>query len=182
MFHVKNYFMKKLILSLFLISLCTLAYAQKKEWGIGLRGGEPSGLTIKKYIKGGKNAIDFTLGYSGWGYYGGNRRKYWKDDYYYRGSPTLMVNYLWHKPIKGAKGLDIYYGIGGQISGRRYYDWREERNVSTFAMGVVGNVGIEWYIPETPLSLFAELNPTIELFPATFWMWLNGGGGLRINF
>ncbi|MCU0444536.1 MAG: hypothetical protein MUE85_06420 [Microscillaceae bacterium] len=174
--------MKKLILVLTFSLLCSLAFAQKKDWGIGLRGGEPAGLSIKKYLKGGSRALDITLGYSGWGYYRGDRRRYWKDDYYYRGSPTLMINYLWHKPIKGAKGLDIYYGIGGQLSGRRYYDRRDNRDYNTFALGVVGNVGIEWYIPEIPISLFAELNPTIELFPATFWMWINGGGGLRVNF
>lgn len=173
--------MKKLILfSFFNLLMISLSFAQKQEWAAGVRFGEPTGIEIKKYLKGGSNAIDVVLGVNGYGY--GNGRKYWKDEYEYRRSATLMVNYLWHKPIKGAKGLDIYYGVGGQLSSRRYYDRDEDEERSAFGLGVTGTLGIEWYIPSTPISISADLVPYLELVPATAWLWINGGVGIKVNF
>ncbi len=123
-------------------------FAQKggtpKSWGIGLRLGDPSGLTIKKYF-GGNKAIEFNVGRTNvWGstsryderfanyyydkYYDINNDYYrdWKgkDWKYYRGyfgsnyafrAYSFQFHYLIHNDIKALSGLRWYFGFGPQI-------------------------------------------------------------------
>lgn len=71
--------MKKVILlASVLMCLRQLVNAQTKDWAVGLRAGEPTGLNIKKCL-GGKNAIEINLGRNGWGYYRG--RNYWRGKF-----------------------------------------------------------------------------------------------------
>jgi len=172
--------MKKLLLLTF--SLLMMGFgeilAQKAEWGVGVRFGEPTGINVRKYFGGGSNALDITFGYNGYGYNEG--RDYWKGEY--RRSAVLMVNYLWMKPISGADGLEIYFGLGGQIGSRRYWDRDIDREESTLSLGASGVIGVEYFIPSTPISAFLDLGPYLELTPNPGWLWLDAGAGIRVNF
>lgn len=182
--------MKKSFFALLLALGFTTVNAQQKQWAIGLRLGEPTGLSVKKYF-GKSNALDLSLG--GWGYvYGGRNRAY--RDGYRSGGVVLMANYLWQKPIKNAKGLQWYYGLGGQLSSTRYYydyDWDKRGNINynydgayrnNVALGLTVPIGLEWFIPNSPISLFGDVTGYVELFPAPFWINLQGGLGGRFNF
>ena len=170
--------MKKHLLSLvFLLCIVFASQAQKNEWGIGVRGGEPSGLTIKKYFGGGANALDISFGYNGYIYNRG--RKYWHGEY--RRSVALLVNYLWHKPISGANGFELYFGFGAKVSSRRYWHKDDDFEDTTMAFGVDGVIGAEYFIPNVPVSFFVELDPYFEFVPVG-WFWFDGGGGIRFNF
>lgn len=128
--------MKKVILfALVLISVS----ANAQNWGVGVRLGDPSGLTIKKYF--GSRALELNIGRTHW-YYGrgwyDNRFDGWYDDnkfdydgYEYLGyranaGIALQLHYLWRKPIgkvagEGVSGLEWYVGVGGQVRNQIYY-------------------------------------------------------------
>ncbi|CAA9264965.1 MAG: hypothetical protein AVDCRST_MAG56-2884 [uncultured Cytophagales bacterium] len=179
------------------------------KWGIGLRLGEPSGLTVKRYLSSG-NALEVNLGRSSrWGY------EYDADDFYrhsrfsdrdnyhfhaYEGgaSTALQVRYLWQKPIRSAQGLDWYVGLGGQArftTATYYYyynegnwdnDWWrwnlvEERRTDV-DLGLDGIIGLEYTLPNTPISLFGDVNIFMEIVDRPFAMFGQGGIGARYNF
>jgi hypothetical protein len=188
--------MKRTILLLILCLGLSNLYAQQKQWAVGLRLGEPAGLNVKKYI-GKSNALDVTLGSSGT-FYGGNNRAYRYKGYngYRQAGIALAVNYEWQKPLKGASGLQWYIGLGGQVSSRRFYYsdseyYTKNGNIYYYgnyyyetqvALGATGIVGLEWFIPNTPISLNADLGLYMELFPATAWFNVPVGIGGRYNF
>jgi hypothetical protein len=170
------------ILSLGLIN----AQAQQKDWAIGLRLGDPSGLSVKKYLSSG-NALDISLGSAGY-LYGGRYRTY--RDGYRSAGVALMVNYLWQKDISGADGLQWYIGVGGMMSSRRYYRhgyWKHgvyygSEYSNSVSLGATGIIGLEWFIPNTPISLFGDVGLYLEAVPATFWANVPAGFGGRFNF
>src|SRR5438045_3712776 len=90
--------------NLFRMSLLAMVFfavapsqAQQKDWAIGLRLGEPTGLNIKKYI-GRSNALDINIGTYGTFY--GDRA--YRNGYYRNAGLSIMVNYLWQKRIPSA--------------------------------------------------------------------------------
>jgi uncharacterized protein YraI len=180
------------------------------KWGIGLRLGEPAGLTVKKYNSN-NTAWEINLGRAArWGHH------YGKDDfykysrysntnnYYYSGfvpgfTTALQVRYMWSKPINGADGLSFYYGGGLQarftpVKYRYYYydgndtDWwkdnryyREDR-VTDIDLGLDGVLGLEYMMKDLPLSFFLDMNLFVEIVDTPFIIYPQGGAGVRYNF
>lgn len=217
--------MKRTFLFLSLLLLGTAAYAQQKKstaakkssgsavrkssggasnsgWGIGLRGGSLTGLSVKKYMS--KAAFEFNMGaLYGYGYDNRFYRGRDRDDYEYigygrGGSLGLQARLMGQRGIKGAAGLDWYYGGGLQMRfDRSYYNyryksyygpdkddyvWVNERGRASANVGLDGLVGLEYRMREVPLSFFADTNLYIELARYTGWVNLQGGLGLRYNF
>lgn len=133
--------MNKIFITLFLAFLSLSVSAQKI--GLGLRAGDPSGLTIKKYM-GGK-ALEFNLGSSGVWYRHGwyDKRfddwyfdqKFDYDAYEYKGfhgasAVSLQLHYLFQKDLsnflgENTPGLEWYVGAGVQLRSWSYkYDYR----------------------------------------------------------
>lgn len=133
--------MNKVFITLFLAFLSLNVSAQKI--GLGLRGGDPSGLTVKKYM-GGK-ALEFNLGRTGvWyghGWYDDRFNDWYIDqkfdyEYYeYTGfhgaAPvSIQLHYLVQKDLshflgENTPGLEWYLGAGGQLRSWNYgYDYR----------------------------------------------------------
>lgn len=186
----------------------TTAVASGHNWGIGLRFGDPVGITVKKY-KSNHAAWEFNLGRSSrWGYrYDDDFYRYSKFEdkryYHYYGytggfTTSLQVHYLLHKPINGAEGLKFYYGGGAQIrftpiTYRYYYnpdgdgdwwkDWnyREER-VTNVDLGLDGILGLEYTFKNAPVSLFLDANLFVEIVDSPFLFSGQGGIGVRYNF
>ncbi|PKK35748.1 hypothetical protein BWI96_15710 [Siphonobacter sp. SORGH_AS_0500] len=52
--------MKKIVISLFLIACSSMAHAQLRDWAVGVKVGQPTGLNLRKY--GDRNAFDLTVG------------------------------------------------------------------------------------------------------------------------
>ncbi len=124
---------------MFLIS----ANTHGQEWGIGIRLGDPNGITIKKYMEG--NALEFSIGrshfFNGNGYYDNrfndwyNDMKFGYNDFQYVNYKTsvpigFQLHYLIQKPITtigddDIRGLAWYYGYGGQLRYQSYtYSYR----------------------------------------------------------
>lgn len=180
-------------------------YANDLIWGIGLRLGDPLGLTVKKYMASGK-ALEFNLGSSG--YYGFDYR----DDFYDRdefrdydyldydrgGSISLQAHYLFQKDFPNAKGLQWYWGFGPQLRFKSYeyyyrfrnyygpgpddYVWEYGRDkVTNVDLGGDILIGLEYHIPNAPVSVFADANLFLELFDNPFSFIGQGGLGIRYN-
>jgi hypothetical protein len=192
--------MKKTILSLvLLLSLFVTAQAQRRSsgssrnWAVGLRLGDPAGLNVRKYL--GNNAIEVNLGSTGT-FYGREANYTYRGYGGYRASGiALGVNYIGQKSISSVEGLEWYWGLGGQLSSRRFYyhyndDFYKKYGYNytygyyenRVSLGANALVGLEWTIPSTPISLFTDLGLHLEIAPSPFWYYLPLGIGGRFNF
>lgn len=183
------------------ISTIAVASAQHARWGIGLRAGDPVGLTVKRYIQQGK-AWEFNIGRSG--FYGYNYQKSFNrydrfDGYEYRAhnlnsAMGVQLHYLQHRDLglREIPGIDWYYGIGGQL---RSYDvdyeyrirqggnWEVARDrVTNIDLGVDGIIGLEYSWRDIPLSVFGDINLFVEIVDTPMIFYLQGGVGIRYYF
>ncbi|HQO08794.1 MAG TPA: hypothetical protein PLK90_01745 [Clostridiales bacterium] len=185
--------MKKIFIFTLIIAVTLLIpdlYGQKKNWGIGLRLGDPSGISVKKYM--GKNAWEFSIGRS---HFFKNDRwynDYYNDiyddyDYYDRDNDPIgiQVHYLWTKPIRDLRGLDWYYGLGGQIvtdSYTVYYKDGDKEKITNFDLGADGVLGLEYNFADAPIALFGDLTLEMEVYDDFFELWFQPCIGARFNF
>ena len=129
---------------LFAIAVIAASTASAQHnWGIGIRGGDPAGISIKKYMDG--KALEINFGRSHWfsgnGWYNNRFNDWYRDKDYtysefqyvgYRSSTPLglQVHYLWQKDVgrvaeSNMRGLDWYVGLGGQVRMQTYtFDYR----------------------------------------------------------
>lgn len=198
----------KRILLLLCVIVSLSQTAQSQNMGIGLRFGEPTGLTFKKYL--GKNALEINIGRSRWFYGRGwydNHFNYWYEkqkynyaayDFLYSRASVpiaLQVNYLFHYPIAGVEGLSWYWGVGAQFRFQRYeYSYRYrlpgdntwyhsyDQSVTDIDLGLDLGVGLEYTFPNAPFSVFLDANLFLELVDYPFYPWGQGGFGVRFNF
>jgi hypothetical protein len=165
------------------------------EWAVGVRVPEPAGLSVKKYLNGGSNALAFGIGTYGYGYgygssypgYKGYYKKYNSDYYYRRGGLVIMADYLWQKSISGVEGLQWYAGPGLQLRSFNYLydsngDGRLDTEGTALGLGPNGMAGLEWFFPQADFfSLFVDMGLYVEVVPRP-WVVLNAGIGFHFNF
>jgi hypothetical protein len=121
---------------------------------VGLRLGGTSGITYNHKFKE-KNSIKFIMGM-------------------FPSSYGLTILYERFIPTK-AKGLNLYFGAGGHVSGAYYSTWYYyNMNINRYSyirtygyspiigFDIIG--GIEYKIPKIPLALSFDLKPFIEFF------------------
>lgn len=87
-----------------------------RNFGLGAQIGDPTAITAKTFI-GGANALDFGLGFGGWGYgwcTDGNGQSYRCGDINHNFS--FHMDYLYQENIVNATNrLDWYAGFGGRL-------------------------------------------------------------------
>lgn len=179
-----------------------------QTWGAGIRLGDPSGLTLKKYL--GNKAWELNIGRTHFGYgrdwYG--RRFYdWYDDrdfpyddfrydgYRRRFPLAVQLRYLIQKDIRGAQGLEWYYGLGGQVQFHSYYfnyrykpgggkDWVyvSDERVFDIDLGADLVIGLEYTFKDAPISLFLDASLFMEVLDDPFLFWPQAGIGGRFRF
>ncbi len=156
------------------IVLCVLfavtgAIAQDRGFGLGLIIGEPTGISAKLWTSS-DNAFDFGLGWS----IGGDRIGDSKSGYDGRNRVHFHMDYLWHSfhAIRSSERFPLYYGIGGRINSGGSYE---------SSAAVRGVFGIEWMPHSTPIDIFLELVPSLQLTPSTGFG-LDAGIGARYFF
>lgn len=150
---------------LFLLFAAVLFYgsvaAQEGGFGLGIILGEPTGLSLKQWVAA-NTAIDGAIAWS-----------FGKHD-----ALHLHANYLVHnfKLFKVEQGkLPIYYGIGGRIK------FEENGTDEDTKIGVRIPVGISYILANSPLDIFLEIAPLLDLTPSTEFD-LNGAVGIRYFF
>lgn len=157
--------MKKILLGMFLIATVTGSlFAQspgRKNWGLGVVLGEPTGLSVK-YWTNYDNAFVFDLGSS------------------YFGSPRLGADYLWHFNAFNSDMANLYAGPGlalGFGEGHGFWDRTFRTNTGT-ALGVRGVFGVDILPRRTPLEIFGEIGVLVGLTP-DFGSGIDGAIGIR---
>ena len=153
---------RKILTALAVVGLCIgAASARPNGIGLGLMGGDPSGLSLKVWT-GDRTAFDAGLGYS-----------YFR----YGTAPHIHADMLWHTRnlIQDENGfLPLYVGVGGRLkfadAGRGYPDLR---------LGVRIPFGIEYVFQPFPLGLFFEIVPVFDLTPWNEWFGYNSSIGFR---
>jgi hypothetical protein len=138
-----------LIILLFLLMDFNNSFAQDRGFGLGVIIGEPTGISAKLWTSQ-TNALDFGLGWSAFdnGRNNGGSRVHFHMDY------------LWHSfnAIHSSERFPIYYGFGGRFNSGGF-------NEGSFA--IRGVLGIAWLPKSTPLDIFLEVVPSLELTPAS---------------
>lgn len=142
-----------LAFALLLGAISTLdAQSRYSNTEIGVILGEPTGISFKTW-QSDRTAIDAALAWS----FGDN------------GSVHLHADYLRHNWLDVDSGsLAFYYGLGGRVK------FADDSRV-----GARIPVGLQYLFPDTRLSMFFEVAPTLDLIPETSFG-VNGGIGVRI--
>ncbi|MBC7406808.1 MAG: hypothetical protein H7339_00305 [Arcicella sp.] len=171
--------MKKVFLLSLLIVSHLSAKSQEKNWAIGAKIGDPSGLNLRHYLNNDKNAIEVNVGVYGalWGL-----RSNYKDGSFDGAGFSFSGLYLWHNEMTSR--LKNYYGFGAQFTSRSYYvaDGNGKKEIPITGLGGLGQVGLEYYLPSSPISIFLEAGAYIELVPSLLYFHPQGGIGARLNF
>ena len=152
-------------LLLFIVSFTVFAQEEEsdlqiKNISIGLRLGNPSGITFKKYFS--DHALELNVGST----VGKN------------GGLSVFLHYLLHNAITSIgetndiEGFSWYFGAGGQFKG--------SGNNTDF--GIDGVIGLEYRIPEHPVTLFIDVIMNLEIVDDPFDIDLDGGIGGRYTF
>jgi hypothetical protein len=157
-----------------LIVICVIAmsvtYAQAKEGlGLGIIIGEPTGLSLKKWIDD-KQAIDAAAAWS-----------FSENDSFQFHADYLVHNFSLLKYANIKKGrLPLYFGIGGRI---KFKDENEGkgRNDDDTLVGIRVPLGISYLFAGAPVDLFGEIVPVLDIVPDTEFD-LNAAIGARFYF
>ena len=199
--------MKRLVAILLLAMMSLSAFAQKQ--GLGLRIGNPLGLTYKRYLPNNR-AFEIIFGTvpDKWhnGYYKNSFSDLDKyDSYSYHshdveGTFYFQGRYLFQYDITAKRmlgKLDWYWGAGALFKFARvkyiyFYPWELGPGGSTALLedslqpnidsGPEVITGIEYTFDQTPLTFFGEVSGFLEFAdrPLTFWAF--AAAGARFNF
>jgi hypothetical protein len=137
------------------------AAAQDSGFGLGIILGEPTGLSLKQWVND-NAAIDGAIAWS-----------FGEHDALHLHANYLVHNFTLFKMEQGK--LPLYYGIGGRIK------FEENRHDEDTKIGVRIPVGISYILANSPLDIFLEIAPLLDLTPSTEFD-LNGAVGIRYFF
>lgn len=191
--------MRKVLTLFFFFFSVVIAVAQNQ--GIGIRLGDPMGVTYKRYF-GNTRAVEFGLGSAGLGWHDGYyknsfeaRDKY--DGYRYRSHTVentlyLQGRYLLHYNIdvRDIEGKwDWYWGVGGLLKFSkvkyRFYDdippFQETDTDNDIDFGPEGIIGMEYTFKDAPITIFGEVSLMFEMVDRVTLRTF-GGAGARYNF
>ena len=153
--------MGRLTLVLLLVVVCFSGYAvaQDRTFGLGLIIGEPTGPSFKLWT-GTTTAIDGAVAWS-----------LSKDEALHLHADYLCHNFSLIQVEKGR--LPFYFGIGGRM---KIVEGKKDDKI-----GVRIPVGLDYLFADTPLDIFVEVVPVLDLVPDTD-LDFNGAVGIRYIF
>jgi len=135
---------RKVLTALAIASICIgVAVARPQGLGLGLMGGNPSGLSLKVWT-GPRVALDAGLGYSLW----------------YGQALSFHGDVLWHTNslTQSPDGyLPLYIGLGARAVLGDNHDYPNTR------IGIRVPFGLEYVFASVPIGLFLEVVPTFDL-------------------
>ena len=145
------------IIALCLLFAIQVSVAQERGFGLGVIIGEPTGISAKLWTSP-VNAFDFAIGWS--------TRKGSQTDFH--------MDYLWHsfEAIHSSERFPLYYGFGGRIITGAGND---------ASVAIRGVFGITWMPHNTPIDIFLEVAPTLQLTSST-GLSIDAGIGARFYF
>jgi hypothetical protein len=186
--------MKKVMVLLSMVFCFLMTSAQDQS--IGLRIGDPTTITYKKYFNRNK-AIEFGIGSAGPAWHHTYYRNSFEshdafNNYKYRShsvqsSLYLQGRYLLHNNIyvQGLEGKwDWYWGMGGVLkmaSVKYKFDndvapYNETNVYHDVDFGPEGILGMEYTFKDVPITVFAELSAMIEIIDRVTFQPFSGAG------
>lgn len=119
------------------------AQAQDYKLAAGLRLGSPWALSAKAFLSE-SSAFEAYVGYRGFLFYN---------------SISINGAYLIHQDLafEGIEGLRWYFGGGGGV---QFWSFDAFNEGSTY-FNVTGYLGLEFTLPDTPISITADWTPTV---------------------
>ncbi|MEI7640300.1 MAG: hypothetical protein WCJ46_02155 [bacterium] len=151
--------MKKILL--FVLLILTLfgssTFAWKKDVGLGIVLGVPSGITAK-FWQSEETAIDAA---ATWGW----------------GIMEVQGDYIWHRfdMVKVESGsLPLYIGAGAYAGFWTNGNWHGRAEV-----GLRMPIGLAYLFTDSPLEIFLEVAPSLSISPA---VGLSVGGGIGARY
>lgn len=181
----------------------TCVVMQKKNYtgGIGLRVGDPLGLTVKFYLLK-RFAAEISAGNAMGGINGNFHEEVFSENIGVDGHKSaghqvlsaysVQARVLMHSFLpKGVEGMDWYFGFGAQmriIDARYDYFTSDEspqlvRNeIKTIDLGPEVIIGVEFAFPHMPFSCFGEVSLFAKVNEERTFIMPQGGLGLRYNF
>jgi hypothetical protein len=156
-------------IAFFLLLFSRATVAEDRQFGLGVILGEPTGLSAKLWVSS-ITALDFGLGWS----VGGDRINDYNGGYNGSSRVHLHMDYLWHwfDAIHSSERFPLYTGVGGRINTGAGYE---------NSVAVRGVFGIAWLPHQTPIDVFLELVPSLEVIPSTGFG-IDAGLGARFFF
>jgi hypothetical protein len=145
--------MKIRLVGMIVLALVSAVDAQQEGVGLGVIVGEPTGFSLKKWLND-RDAIDAAAAWS-----------FSEND-----SFQLHADYLRHKhellkaPTLPGELL-VYFGAGARIIFKES-NGRGEDDDDTF-VGIRIPLGITYLFVETPVDIFAEIVPILDIAPET---------------
>jgi hypothetical protein len=136
-----------------------------RNFGLGFQLGEPTAITAKAFI-GGANALDFGLGFGGWGYgwcrNNSNGTTYRCGDLNH--NISLHADYLYQENIVNMTNrLDWYVGVGGRAIMWAYGSNDLGHDVVLLARIPIG-LAATFRRPDF-LEAYLEIAPALVVFP-----------------
>lgn len=153
---------RTLTIMLLLVAITAGTHAQSYKSAIGLRGGDPFGVTFKTFISN-INALELIVG-SG----------YWGNEF------AITGFYQWQQPTDWTPNLDWFIGPGAHLG-----FWNEsskEEYGTGVVIGVDGIIGLEYTLDDIPLNFSVGLGPTFQFTSGPGWYYWNGGFAVRYVF
>lgn len=132
----------------------TIPVSEPPRWALGVSLGEPTGVTVKRYL-GGRDAFDLNM------------------DVVYGPGFRLGADYLWGLaqllPSRSAADLNFYLGAGpflGNLQGpcQGFGNWRNGCNGDLYG-GARAPLGLEAVFKRVPVTVGLELAPGIAFAP-----------------
>jgi hypothetical protein len=150
---------KKIVIGLCIVVCLGVSWQEVRALGVGVILGEPTGISFKQWMTKG-NAVGGAVAWS------------------FREESALHahVDYLYHRPGMPAADSDVgrlllYFGIGARF--------KAQENDSR--LGARIPLGVDYVFASSPLDIFLEIAPLLDLAPETEFR-LNGGFGIRYYF
>jgi hypothetical protein len=142
---------------LLMLFITNVTSAQSNGFGLGIIVGQPTGISVK-YWTSSSTAFDFGLGYS----FENNSRMH------------LHADYLFHSKdlFNTSENIALYYGPGARL---KLVDKGDSR------LGFRFDVGLVWVPRNSPIDVFLEIAPLLDIIPETDFSF-NGGIGVRYFF
>lgn len=139
-----------------IIAMMLAGQGNAGDFGLGAIMGDPTGISGKVWT-GRATAVDFAAAWSTT-----------NDRAFHFHMTYLMHDYGVFNVSKGK--LPLYYGIGGRII-----------DAEDPILGLRGPIGINYLFARTPLDLFLEIAPVLNLSPSTD-LDFDAGAGIRFYF
>jgi hypothetical protein len=124
------------------------------ELSVGLRFGGASGITIKKYAKNNKSALELVSAFN-----------------FFNDNESMRMNFLYEKFAPLTKNKRLNALIGGGV-GMKFDPYR---------LGVVGVLGFDWRITDK-LNMQLDWQPTWLFIGKDDFYGINAGYSIRYNF